>query len=126
MTNQEMVKEFHEKFCPDQIEVDWSYKENFELRQTLLDEEVKEFHEAWSEPPFHGYEEHILKELADIVYVAYGTAVALGFDLDEALKRVHASNMSKLDINGEPIRREDGKVLKGPNYFLPDLSNLVL
>ena len=66
-----------------------------------------------------------LKELADLVYVAYQYAENLGWDLDEALDRVHKSNLSKLDENGNPIYREDGKVLKGPNYQPPDLRDLV-
>ena len=66
-----------------------------------------------------------LKELADLVYVAYQYANNMGWDLDEALHRVHLSNMSKLDDNGKPIYREDGKVLKGPNYKPPTLTDLV-
>ena len=52
-------------------------------------------------------------------------AACFDWDLDEAYKRVHRSNMSKLDENGKPIYREDGKVLKGPNYYLPNLKDLV-
>ena len=66
-----------------------------------------------------------LKELADLVYVCYQYAANLGWDLDTALDRVHESNMSKLDNNGNPIYREDGKVLKGPNYQPPNLTDLV-
>lgn len=68
---------------------------------------------------------HLLKELADLAYVIYGTAEALGWDLDEAVKRVHESNMSKLGADGKPVYREDGKVLKGPNYREPYLGDLV-
>ena len=66
-----------------------------------------------------------LKELADLVYVCYQYAENQRWDLDEALDRVHKSNMSKLDTNGQPIFRQDGKVLKGPNYAPPDLKDLV-
>jgi len=66
-----------------------------------------------------------LKELADLVYVCYQYAANMDWDLDEALHRVHESNMSKLGKNGKPIYREDGKVLKGPNYAPPNLENLV-
>ena len=66
-----------------------------------------------------------LKELADLVYVCYQYAANMQWDLDEAMYRVHESNMSKLDEYGNPILREDGKVLKGPNYQPPDLSDLV-
>ena len=66
-----------------------------------------------------------LKELADLVYVCYQYAENMGWLLDEALNRVHLSNMSKLGEDGKPIYREDGKVLKGPNYKPPDLSDLL-
>ncbi len=66
-----------------------------------------------------------LKELADLVYVCYQYAENMGWNLDEAMDRVHQSNMSKLDEYGKPIYREDGKVLKGPNYQPPDLEDLV-
>ena len=69
--------------------------------------------------------EDCLKELADLVYVCYQYAVNMGWDLDEAMFRVHQSNMSKLDEYGKPIYREDGKVLKGPNYKPPNLEDLV-
>ena len=70
-------------------------------------------------------QEETLKELADLVYVCYQYAENMGWNLDEALNLVHLSNLSKLDEDGEPIYREDGKVLKGPNYKPPDLSELV-
>ena len=89
------------------------------LRFRLVKEEFEEVKEAM-EP------EHLLKELADLVYVVYGYAATFGWDLDEAVRRVHISNMSKLDpTTGKPIYREDGKVLKGSNYKEPDLSDLV-
>mgnify|MGYP003152527548 FL=1 len=66
-----------------------------------------------------------LKELADLVYVCYQYAANQRWDLDEALNRVHKSNMSKLDKDGKPIFRADGKVLKGPNYAPPNLEDLV-
>ena len=67
----------------------------------------------------------LLKELCDLQYVLSGFAVTFGLPFDEAFKRVHESNMSKLGPDGKPIYREDGKVLKGPNYKKPDLSDLV-
>jgi predicted HAD superfamily Cof-like phosphohydrolase len=69
--------------------------------------------------------ENMIKELADLAYVTFGMAAKFGWDLDEAIRRVHASNMSKLDDDGQPIYREDGKVLKGPNYQEPNLKDLV-
>jgi len=71
------------------------------------------------------FREDALKELADLVYVCYQYAENMGWFLDEALDRVHKSNMSKLGEDGKPIYREDGKVLKGPNYKLPSLTDLI-
>jgi predicted HAD superfamily Cof-like phosphohydrolase len=68
----------------------------------------------------------IAQELADLVYVAYGTAISLGIDLDAAVAEVHRANMSKLDDDGQPIYRGDGKVLKSSNYRKPDCSSAVL
>ena len=92
----------------------------------LIVEEFKEFLEAEGMLFMHGrnHQEHALKELADLVYVCYQYAENMGWFLDEALDRVHKSNMSKLGEDGKPIYREDGKVLKGPNYKAPDLSDL--
>jgi len=96
-------------------------------QKNLIVEEFKEFLEAhddlWKKN--HTITAACLKELADLVYVCYQYAENMGWDLDEALHRVHESNMSKLDENGKPIYREDGKVLKGPNYAPPNLENLV-
>ena len=95
-------------------------------QKNLIVEEFKEFLEAEGFLFMHGknHQEHALKELADLVYVAYQYAENMGWFLDEALDRVHKSNMSKLDDDGNPIYREDGKVLKGPNYQPPNLSDL--
>ena len=87
------------------------------LRLMLVKEEYGELLSATDE-------ENLIKELADLVYVTYGYAATFGWNLDEAVRRVHASNMSKLDAQGEPIFREDGKVLKGPNYKEPYLEDL--
>ena len=69
--------------------------------------------------------ERLLKEMADLQYVLSGMAVAFGLPLQQAFVRVHNSNMSKLGEDGQPIYREDGKVLKGPNYAPPDLEDLI-
>ena len=97
-------------------------------QKNLIVEEFKEFLEAegelWHKHP--DYPSEALKELADLVYVCYQYAENMNWFLDEPLNRVHESNLSKLDEDGKPIRREkDGKVLKGPNYKPPDLSDLV-
>jgi|TARA_R100000084_G_scaffold88280_1_gene42477 predicted HAD superfamily Cof-like phosphohydrolase len=91
------------------------------IQKCLIDEEWSEFHEAYHHEP----EVNQLKELADLVYVCYQFAASQDWDLDEAMRRVHASNMSKLGEDGKPIYRGDGKVLKGPNYAPPELSTLI-
>ena len=63
--------------------------------------------------------------LTDILYVTYGAGHAFGINLDKCFNEVQNSNMSKLDNNGKPIYNDDGKVMKGPNYFKPDLSKFV-
>ena len=69
--------------------------------------------------------ENMLKEIADLVYVLYGYAATYGWDLDKAVRRVHLSNMSKLGLDGKPIKDDKGKVIKGPNYKKPKLTDLV-
>ena len=94
---------------------------NRETQKCLIDEEYQEFCHAHTKET----NDNILKELADLVYVCYQYAENMEWDLDEAMHRVHRSNMSKLGLDGKPIRRADGKVLKGPNYQPPNLSDLV-
>ena len=91
------------------------------IQKSLIDEEWSEFHEAF----YFESEEAQLKELCDLVYVCYQFAANEGWNIDEAMDRVHKSNMSKLDENGQPIYRPDGKVLKGPNYKPPNLTDLL-
>ena len=87
----------------------------------LIVEEYNEFINAQANEPY----ENELKELADLVYVCFQYAENMEWDLEEALHRVHKSNMSKLGLDGKPIRRVDGKVLKGPNYQPPNLTDLI-
>ena len=96
-------------------------------QHSLIVEEFKEFLHAEGMLYLSSSEhkENALKELADLVYVCYQYAENMQWNLDEAMHRVHESNMSKLDENGNPIYREDGKVLKGPNYKPPNLEDLV-
>ena len=97
-------------------------------RQTnLIVEEFKEFLQADSDMVLmHPKDrEATLKELADLIYVCAQYAENMNWDIEQALRRVHKSNLSKLGEDGKPIKREDGKVLKGPNYQPPDLSDLV-
>ena len=97
------------------------------MQKHLIVEEFKEFLEADQLllKDFTRNKAECLKELADLVYVCYQYAANMDWDLDEAMDRVHKSNMSKLDEDGNPIYREDGKVLKGPNYAPPTLTDLV-
>ena len=120
----EQAKEFRSKYGVknDPSRMTRSYQKD------LIVEEFKEFLEAdgFMFKPGHNCQLECLKELADLVYVCYQYAENMNWFLDEALNRVHESNMSKLDEDGKPIYREkDGKVLKGPNYKPPDLSDLV-
>lgn len=92
-----------------------------ELRLELIDEELKELAEAIDNDDIV----EIADALTDLLYVVYGAGHAYGIDLDECFDEVHRSNMSKLGENGKPIYREDGKVLKGPNYFAPDLEGVM-
>ena len=91
------------------------------LRKNLIKEEVEEVFAAIKE----SNEAHVLKELVDVVVVCVGMADTYGWDFDTAFKRVHESNMSKLDDDGKPIYREDGKVIKSKNYKEPYLDDLV-
>jgi predicted HAD superfamily Cof-like phosphohydrolase len=91
------------------------------LRVALLEEEVCEFVAASERGDLIG----VADALADIVYVAYGTALTYGIDLDAVLHEVHRSNMSKLGSDGKPLIREDGKVLKSEQYFPPDVESVL-
>ncbi|MHB1163592.1 MAG: hypothetical protein ACYCZZ_03705 [Minisyncoccota bacterium] len=133
-TREDRVREFHEAFDLD-VGAEPTIK-LLKLRRTLIDEETQELFsdidtaiahlERGEFVPQELYH-NMLKELADVQVVLSGTSVALKplQELEEAFRRVCESNMSKLDRNGKPIYREDGKALKGPNYFKPDLSDLV-
>ena len=99
------------------------------LRWKLIDEEYHEtFKELYTYNDWANLEvqkdiskQKLAKELADLLYVVYGTADCFGIDIDRVFAEVHRSNMSKL-VDGKPLKREDGKVLKGPNYTPPNLE----
>jgi predicted HAD superfamily Cof-like phosphohydrolase len=91
------------------------------LRIALLEEEVGEFIDAVADSDLVG----IADALGDIVCVVYGTAVTYGIDLDRVVSEVHRSNMSKLDASGQPLIREDGKVIKSDQYFRPDIAGVL-
>ena len=96
-------------------------KNGRQTQKSLIDEEWSEFHEAyWFES-----EANQLNELADLVYVCFQYAASQDWDLDEAMRRVHRANMSKLGEDGKPIYRGDGKVLKGPNFKKATFEDLV-
>lgn len=95
-----------------------------ELQFRLVEEEYGELRDAYTCELDGVTKEEQLKELADLVFVCYQYAAARGWNLDVAMRRVFESNMSKL-VDGKPLRREDGKVLKGPNYQPPILDDLI-
>lgn len=114
----EMVREFHEAFGLPVGEELPPPTDLRHLRVRLLAEEYAEYDEAEDRDD----RVEIADALADMVYVIYGTALTYGIDLDAVIEEVHRSNMSKLGIDGKPIHREDGKVMKGPGYFRPDIA----
>ena len=91
------------------------------LRIDLIKEELEELSEAMKNKDLL----EVADALTDILYVTYGAGHAFGIDLDKCFEEVQNSNMSKLDKNGKPIYNDSGKVMKGPNYFKPDLSKFV-
>ena len=91
------------------------------LRVDLIKEELEELNEAMKNKDLL----EVADALTDILYVTYGAGHAFGIDLDKCFNEVQNSNMSKLDSNGKPIYNSDGKVMKGPNYFKPDLKKFV-
>ena len=91
------------------------------LRLDLIKEELSELIEAMNNNDLL----EVADALTDILYVTYGAGHAFGINLDRCFEEVQNSNMSKLDENGKPIYNESGKVMKGPNYFKPDLSKFV-
>ena len=95
--------------------------DNRTMQLGLIDDASPDFSTAFHNEPY----ENELKELADLVYVCFQYAENMEWDLEEALERVHKSNLSKLGLDGTPIRRADGKVLKGPNYQPPVLNDLI-
>lgn len=117
-TNYEKVRAFHKAFeMPAPPEPVYPTYRRTELRINLIEEELEEAKYELR----NGTITNIAKELADLLYVVYGTAVEFGIPMDEVFAEVHASNMTKLGPDGRPMYREDGKVLKGPNYQPPDL-----
>lgn len=124
---EKLVTDFNVSFSHP-VGIDLLNNKPMDLRLDLITEELSELKDAvidYYANPCPENKADLLKELADLQYVVSGFAVTFGLPLEEAFKRVHISNMSKLGENGFPILREDGKILKGPFYKEPNLEDLV-
>ena len=121
-SNFEKVGDFMEAFGQRvEMEPTWPDFNTRELRLELIQEELDELSDAVADRDMI----QIADALTDLLYVVYGAGHSFGIDLDECFQEVHSSNMSKLGPNGKPIHREDGKVMKGPGYFEPDLEGIL-
>ena len=122
MTNFEKVGQFMKTFGQEVKDKPGLSSEKINnLRISLINEELQEFKEAIKNNDL----KEAIDALTDILYVTYGAGHAFGINLDECFDEVQKSNMSKLDVDGKPIYNEGGKVMKGPNYFKPDLSKFI-
>ena len=122
VSNFELVGDFMEAFGQKvELEPTWPDFNTRELRLELIQEELDELSDAIADRDMI----QIADALTDLLYVVYGAGHAFGIDLDECFQEVHSSNMSKLGPNGKPIHREDGKVMKGPGYYEPDLESIL-
>ena len=122
MSNFEKVGTFMKTFGQEvKTKPSFSTNKINKLRIDLIKEELEELTEAMDNKDLL----EVADALTDILYVTYGAGHAFGVDLDKCFNEVQKSNMSKLDKNGKPIYNESGKVMKGPNYFKPDLSKFV-
>ena len=122
MTNFEKVGLFMKTFGQEvKVKASFSSDKINKLRVDLIEEELEELKEAINKKDL----QETIDALTDILYVTYGAGHAFGVNLDKCFEEVQNSNMSKLDENGKPIYNEAGKVMKGPNYFKPDLSKFV-
>ena len=122
MTNFEKVKQFMQTFGQEvKTKPSFSDEKTNQLRLDLITEELEELKNAMKTKDLL----ELADALTDILYVTYGAGHAFGIDLDGCFDEVQRSNMSKLDENGKPIYNEDGKVLKGPNYFKPNFEKFI-
>ena len=122
MSNFSSVKKFMETFGQEiKNKAEFPSEKIQDLRVSLIDEELSELKEAIENKDI----KEVADALTDILYVTYGAGHAFGIDLDKCFDEVQRSNMSKLDENGKPIFNEHGKVLKGPNYFKPNLEKFI-
>ena len=120
---------FNQECLPNISHYGFVKKQMWDMQCDLIEEEAAEFLEAadecFADPENVDRRTDLIKELSDLVFVCYQFAAAFNLDLDKAMTLVFESNMSKLDEQGKPIFRPDGKVLKGPNYQPPDLMSCV-
>ena len=123
MTNFESVKKFMETFGQE-IKEKAGFPDDkiTSLRYDLIKEELEELKEAMNNKDI----KEVADALTDILYVTYGAGHAFGVNLDKCFKEVQDSNMRKLGLDGKPIYNDKGKVMKGPNYFKPDLNKFIL
>ena len=122
MTNFESVKKFMQTFGQEvKIKASFPSEKIVSLRVDLINEELSELKQAVQKKDL----KEVADALTDILYVTYGAGHAFGIDLDECFKEVQKSNMSKLGSDGKPIYNEKGKVMKGPEYFKPNLGKFV-
>jgi predicted HAD superfamily Cof-like phosphohydrolase len=123
MTNFKDVGTFMETFGQEvKTKPEFPDDETVSLRIELIAEELNELFDACEQKDIV----EVADALTDILYVTYGAGHAFGIDLDECFTEVQRSNMSKLGENNKPIYRDDGKILKGPNYSEPDLKSVLL
>ena len=123
MTNFESVKKFMETFGQEIKEkACFPNDKIISLRYDLIKEELEELKEALDKKNI----KEVADALTDILYVTYGAGHAFGINLDKCFEEVQNSNMSKLGSDGRPIFNDKGKVMKGPNYFKPDLRKIVV
>jgi len=123
MTNFEKVGQFMKTFGQEiKSKSSLSSEKINNLRIALIQEELDELRQAINQKNLL----EVADALTDLLYVTYGAGHAFGINLDKCFDEVQRSNMSKLDENGKPIYGENGKVLKGPNYFKPNLTNFLL
>ena len=122
MTNFQKVKTFMQTFGQEvKSKPSFSTEKITDLRYNLIKEELGELKQAMDDKDLL----EVADALTDILYVTYGAGIAFGIDLDKCFEEVQNSNMSKLDKNGKPIYNEFGKVMKGPNYFKPNLNKFL-
>ena len=123
MTNFEKVGKFMKTFGQEvKSKSSLSSDEINSLRISLIEEELSELKHAIDQKNLL----EVADALTDLLYVTYGAGHAFGINLDKCFDEVQKSNMSKLDLNGKPIYSEKGKVLKGPNYFKPNISDFLV